>query len=44
LVSPDLEHALRDLLRLELRLCEVSTATSAQRVKASVQHRPQLIV
>ena len=31
LVSPDLEHALRDLLRLEVRLCEITKAESSPR-------------
>ena len=35
LVSDDLEHALRDLLRLESRLCEITDATNVPVLKRS---------
>ncbi len=39
LVSPDLEHALRDLLRLEVRLCEIATAANS----LTLDSRPQRV-
>ena len=39
LVSDDLEHALRDLLRLESRLCEISDSTKVPALQRSSSAR-----